>query len=102
MCFGLDIFGTGKAAKNQAKALEEQARQERLLAQASQQNLENQIARQKAAEDARALLEKPMETTSVTVGEQEDAATVDETGRRRTNRSKFQVTRPSGAGLGGL
>lgn len=102
MCFGLDIFGVNKGAKQQAKALEEQARQERLLAKANQQSLEGQIARQAAGDKAKELLSKPIETTDVTVGEVAPKATIDETGRRRTARSKFQMSGSGGAGLGGL
>jgi len=101
MCFGIDIFGVNKGAKQQAKALEQQAKQERLLAQANQQNLEGQIARQAAGDKAKEL-SKPVETTDVTVGEVAPKATIDETGRRRTARSKFQMSGVSGAGLGGL
>lgn len=101
MCFGINLnpFSTGGKGR-EAKALEEQARQTRLMAQASQQSLESQIARQKASEDAKALLDTPMETTSVTVGETASAPTVDATGKRRTTRAKFQFAGDSTSGLG--
>lgn len=103
MCFGINLnpFSSGGRGR-EAKALEEQARQTRLLAQANQQSLESQIARQKASEDAKALLDVPMETTDVTVGEQAAAPTLDEaTGKRRTTRAKFQFSGASGtSGLG--
>ena len=101
MCFGLDILGINSGQKKQAKALEEQAKQERLLAQAGQQNFENQIAQQKASEDAKALLSKPVEETSVVLGETTAKPTQDTRGRRKTTRSTFQL-QPSQSGLGGL
>lgn len=102
MCFGLDIFGLNSGNKRQAKALEEQARNERLLAQASQQNLESQIARNAAADKAKSLLDKPVETTEVVLGETAPAPSMDEAGRRRTRRSKFNMPMQGGSGLGGL
>lgn len=103
MCFGLGLLGklTGanKAAKATRKAAEQEAYNERLMAQAAQQAREASIAQNKAAEEAAAVLSRPIETVSVQVGEESPEQQVDPTtGRRRTPRSTFQLGR-SASGL---
>lgn len=102
MCFGLGILsslmGTGKAAKAQRKAAEAEAANDRLMAQAAQQQREASIAQQKASSDAATLLDRPVEPVTVQVGEQANAPVDPTTGRRRTPRSQFQISNP-GSGL---
>lgn len=100
MCFGLGILssltGAKSAAKAQRKAAEQQAQNDRLMAQAAQQQREASIAQNKAAEEAAAVLSRPIEDVSVQVGEQPTGTDIDPaTGRRRTPRSSFQIASPS-------
>lgn len=100
MCFGLGILsgitGARKAAKATRKAAEQQAENDRLMAQAAQQSREAAIAQNKASEEAAAVLSRPVEGVTVQVGEQPTGTDIDPaTGRRRTPRSSFQIASPS-------
>lgn len=97
MCFGLGLLGkiTGanKMAKATRKVAEQEAYNEKLMAQAAQQSREQTIAQQKAAEDAAAVLARPVEDVSVQVGEVATNEVDANTGRRRTPRQSFQIER---------
>lgn len=93
------LFNSGaKAAREQAKAMKEQAEQQayndRLMAQAAQNARETVLNQDKAAAAAAELTDKPVDKVDVQVGEDVPAAEIDpSTGRRRTVRSSFQLNR---------
>ena len=104
MCFGLGLLskitGSSKAAKATAKAAEKAAANDRLAAQAAQQAQEATIAQSRAAEQAAAVLSRPIEEVAVKVGEDGSNQVDPETGRRRTPRARFQMgSASSGSGL---
>lgn len=99
------IFGSGKkAAKEQAKATmtaaNMQAKSDRLVAQAAQQSQETMLAQAKASEKAAETLSVPMEKVDVQLADYGDPAEIDpETGRRKTSRSPFMVTKTGSSGI---
>ena len=98
-----DLFGTKKAAKIGAaatlKSAEDQAKANRLAAQAAQANTETIIAQTRASDAARELLDVPMEEAQVDIAVG-DAPEIDPaTGRRRTRRSAFMANVSSGSGI---
>ncbi len=99
MCFGLDILGTGRAAKRAAAAAEKEAAQTRLIAAGTQQATEAAIAQQKATTTAQELLATPAETTSVSLSAPAEDLGTDATGKRKTARAKFQMSAPAGSGI---
>lgn len=101
-----NLFGGGakKAAKIQAaatlKAAEDQAKANRLAAQAAQQSTETMIAQGKAADAARELLDVPMEQVEVDIATGDNPEEVDPTtGRRRPRRAAFLANVSSGSGI---
>lgn len=104
MCFGLGLMskltGSSKVAKATAKAADKAAANDRLAAQAAQQTQEATIAQSRAAEQAAAVLSRPIEEVAVQVGETGSNDVDPTTGRRRTPRSRFQMgSASSGSGL---
>jgi len=103
MCLGLGLLEkiTGQAAarKQQQKSARLAAEQSRLGAEATQNQLETNIAQQKAARDAQDLLKVPIETTDVAVGDPTSAVSDPVTGRKRSARSRFQVNAASGLAI---
>lgn len=101
MCLGLGLFerlsGQTAARKSSQRAAKRQETNAILSAEATQNQLETNIAQQQAAEAAKELLSVPIEDTSVSVGDATAAGTVDETtGRRTATRSRFQMSSNSG------
>jgi hypothetical protein len=98
MCFG------NKAAKRQAAAAEADARRAALndayAAQGAAQARTNAIDLDKATKAAADLLTTPVEKAEVQLSEDVPAAEIDPaTGRRRTTRSSFQMSRASGINI---
>lgn len=98
MCFG------NKTAKRQAKAMEaqavSQAQNDVYSAQAAAQAKESAIRMDQAAKAAADLLATPIEKAEVSLSEDTPLAEIDPaTGRRRTTRSSFQMTRNSGINI---
>jgi hypothetical protein len=99
-----DLFGAKKAAKINAaatlKSAEDQAKANRLAAQAAQQSNEITIAQSQAASAARELLDVPMDQAVVDIATGDDAPEIDPvTGRRRTRRAAFMANVSSGSGI---
>lgn len=99
-----DLFGAKKAAKIGAaatlKSAEDQAKANRLAAQAAQQSSEISIAQAQAASAAKELLDVPMDQVQVDVATGDDPLEVDPTtGRRRTRRAAFMANVSSGSGI---
>lgn len=104
MCFGLDVFGVGKAAKKQAKATMDsanmQASSDREVARGNVLSMQATLAQSKAADLAAELLGKPQENAQVILSPEEDAPTIDpETGRRVSRRAQFFNTSTSGINI---
>lgn len=99
------IFGGGaaRAAREQARATREaaeaQARQARESARAAQQQSESTIARQRAAEAAKALEEGQTRQTVELDVAPEAQTTADDAERRRRPRDVFRVPGRTGVGL---
>lgn len=97
-----DLFGK-KSAKRQAdatlKAAADQAAADRLAAQAMQQSRETQVAQIQASDQARDLLDVPMDVAEVDLAVQDEEAVDPDTGRRRPVRATFMSNRPSGSGI---
>lgn len=102
MCLGLGLLERLTGARAARRAQQKEARmtmeQSRLATEANQNQLETNIAQQKASQAARDLLDVPIEDTTVTVGDPGTTGAADPTtGRRRNARSRFQMS--SGSGL---
>ena len=91
-----------KAARRQARALEEQSRRQAqndaFAAQAAAQARSQTIAQDQAAQAAAELLARPQQQAQVALGEDVPAAEIGEDGRRRTARSSFRSA-PRSSGI---
>lgn len=99
MCFSSGKKAARIAADATLQSAEMQAQADRYNAQAAEYAMETSIAQDRAAKQAAEMLTKPQEQVEVYLGPEQSAEIDPDTQRRKTARSKFNITRSSGVAI---